>query len=116
MSQKHLIRFGSGAVGLICAVAAGHWNKLTGPIQMAMHSVLIVGLMLVGIWSDRRHPRFAIAICSMLAVHGLVLFAMRGLFPFSTILTVIPLFMMEGMMLFAVMLKILDVGRTTDDF
>jgi hypothetical protein len=115
MSKKHAIAFAGIAVGLLGAAAASHWSNFAAPIQMAMYSVMIVGLLLVGVWSDRRRPRFAIAICSMLAVHGIVLFTMRGLFPFRTILVVLPLALIEGTILFILLLKVLGDGRAGSD-
>ena len=115
MSKKHAIGFASIAVGVVGAAAATHWSRFAGPIQMTMYSVMIVGLLLVGIWSDRQRRRFGIAISSMLAIHALVLFAMRGFFPFHTVLVVLPLAFIEGTMLFILMLKVLGDGRADND-
>jgi predicted MFS family arabinose efflux permease len=80
-----------------------------------MYSVMTVGLLLVGFWSDRQRSGFAIAICSMLAAHCAFLFAIRGLFPFRTILTIVPVALMEGAILAILMLKILEHSRANDD-
>jgi hypothetical protein len=111
MSKKHAIALVSIAVGVVGAAAANHWSNFAGPIQMTMYSVMIVSLLLVGIWSDKQRPRFGIAICSMLAVHALVLFAMRGFFPFRTVLVVLPFAFIEGTLLFILVLKVLGDGR-----
>jgi sugar phosphate permease len=113
MSGKNMIRFGGGAIGLIDAAAVGHWKNLAGPIQMAMYSALTVGILLIGVWSDRQRPRFPIAICAMLAAHCLILFAIRSLFPFRTFLVIVPyiFIFMEGILLFILMLKIFGDGQ-----
>ena len=115
MSKKNAIRLGAAAVGLIGAAAAGYWKNSTGPIQMAVYTAMTVGLVLVGFWSDRRRPRFPIAICSILVAHCVALFAIRGIFPFRTILTIVPLALIEGVLLAGLLLKILAYGEATDD-
>jgi hypothetical protein len=114
MSRKNAIRIGAATVGLIGAVAAGHWKNFAAPIQMALYTAMTVGLVLVGFWSDRKRPRFPIAICLMLAAHGAVLFAIRGIFPFRTILAIGPLAIMEGIALAILLLNILEYGNSSD--
>lgn len=115
MSKKNAIRLGMGAIALITVAAEGHWRSFAGPIQMAMYTAMTVGLVLVGFWSDRRRPRFPIAVCSILAAHCGVLFAIRGIFPFRTVLTIVPLALIEGVLLASLLLKMLEYGRATDD-
>jgi hypothetical protein len=114
VSRKNRIRICAGALALISAAAAGHWKHLSGPIEMAMYSALTVGLVLVGFWADRRRPRFLIAVCSVLAAHCALLFAIRGIFPFRTILTVYSLAIIEGTALAVLLLKILEYGSSSD--
>ena len=115
MTKKNAIRLGAGAIALISVAAAGHWKSFAGPVQMAMYTAMTVGLVLVGFWSDRRRPRFPIAVCSILATHCVVLFALRGVFPFRTIFTIIPLILIECVLLASLLLKILEYGGATDD-
>ena len=115
MTKKNAIRIGAGIVGGTGAAAVGYSKDYAGPIQMAVYTALTVGLVLVGFWSDRRRPRFPVAVCSVLAVHCAVLFAVKGIFPFRTILTIYPLMIIEGTALAALLLKILEYGESGDD-
>jgi predicted MFS family arabinose efflux permease len=115
MTRKNAIRLGAGIVALVSVTAEGHWKNARGSIQMAMYTALTVGLVLVGFWSDRRRPRFRIAVCSVLVVHCALLFAIKGIFPFHTILTIYPLIIIEATALAALLLKILEYGKTGDD-
>jgi hypothetical protein len=115
MSRKNAVRFGAGAAAAICLIAEKRWAGLASPIQMGLYTVMTMGLVLVGFWSDRRRPRFTVAICSMLGAHCLVLYAIRGMFPFRTILTVCPLAIIEGIALAALLLKIVEYSETGGD-
>ena len=61
----------------------------------------------MGVWSDRRRPRYLTAICTAILIHTVILFLLRTVFPFKTVLTVVPIALLEAVILYAIMLKIL---------
>jgi hypothetical protein len=96
MQKKFVIMTFSIATGLLGAASVGHWPRYASQIQMALYSVIVLGLLLIGFWSDRLRQRFWRGIFVVMLLHSAILISMRSLFPFKTILIVIPIAVMEG--------------------
>ena len=72
---------------------------------MALFTVIVLGLLLIGFWSDRRHQGFWRGLGLVALLHSAILISMRSLFPFKTILIVIPLAIIEGVIAATLFLK-----------
>jgi len=107
MSNKHKAMLFGGIVGLSGAVAAGHWSDNAAPIQMAMYSVLILGLLSMAFWSDKSRPRFWMGMSLVFLFHSVVMYFIRSYFPFSPIFFVVPLGLVEFIVLAILQLKVL---------
>ena len=107
MSNKHIAMVFGGIVGLSGAVAAGQWSDNAAPIQMAMYSVLILGLLFMGFWSDKSRPRFWTGMSLVVLLHGVVMYFIRSYFPFSPIFFIVPLGVVEIIVLAIPLLKVL---------
>lgn len=102
----------SGAVAGVGCWADYQWPIHRAVFEMAVYSLLVLGLPMIGLRSDRRRPKFTLAVCSMIVAHLFALILFRSIFPFRTVLEIAPLILIEGALLFALALKILD-GRVS---
>ena len=91
--------------GLMGAASIGQWPEYAGQIQMALYSVIVLGLLLIGFWSDRSRQRFWSGIGLVVLLHSALLISIRSLFPFKTILVVIPIAISEGIIAATLFLK-----------
>lgn len=107
MQKKHKRMILGGAVGLCAAASEGIWPNHVTALQMAFYSIMSLGVAVMGVWSDRRRPRYLTAICTAILIHTVILFLLRTVFPFKTVLTVVPIALLEAVILYAIMLKIL---------
>jgi hypothetical protein len=73
---------------------------------MVFYSTLVVGLLLLSLWSDRRRPRYLRGMLLALLLHGVTLLLIRPLFPFKTVLAIVPTAFFECVVLVVVMLRI----------
>ena len=104
--QKKYARIAFGILtGLFGAIAVGQWPKYASAIQMLLYTVLVLGLMLISFWSDRGRARFWRAIGLVLLLHFALLFSIRSLFPFRTILVIIPIAIVEAIFASTLFLK-----------
>jgi hypothetical protein len=115
VSRKNALRLGAAAAAVIAVIAEKRWTSLASSVQMELYTEMTVVPVLVGFWSNRRRPRFAVAVCSVVGAHCLMLCLIREIFPFRTILTVYPLAIIEAAALAALLLKILEYGNTAGD-
>jgi len=95
------------ATGGFCAFAVGHWPVQAVPIQMALCSGFVFVPLILGFWSDISRTRFLVCILLTAALHAAALFLIRPLFPFRTVLVLVPIALTEFVVLAAVMLKVL---------
>jgi hypothetical membrane protein len=112
MQKRHARMILGGAVGLCAAVSEGIWPKHVIALQMAFYSIMSLGVAVIGVWSDRHCPRYPTAICIACLVHGMLLYIVRTVFPFKTVLIVVPIALLEAVILYAAMLKILGEEMT----
>ena len=106
MQRKSVIVVYGILVGLLGAVSANAWPGHTAQLQMATYTLAVLGLLTIGLWSDRGRPRIREAVGAGLILHTIFLLAIRQVFPFKTFLAVIPYAIIEGIGLAIVFLKI----------
>lgn len=107
INRKHIIAVCAIVVGLSCAAAVDHWPQFAVPIQMLLFSSFVFVPLFLGLWSERHRRIFWMCISLAVVVHGLLLYFIRSTFPFSTVLIVIPIALVEAVVIFAVMDKVL---------
>lgn len=93
-------------VGLVGAAAVGAWPSHAAHIQMALFTVLVFGPLAFGTWEDRHRPRFGAWVVLAIILHCGALSLIRSIFPFASILPIIPLVLIECVALFMLMLKL----------
>lgn len=93
-------------LGVSAAAAVHEWPEHATPIQMTLYSLAFVLILLPAFWDDRHHPRYVAAMSAALVIHVVILFFIRPLFPFKTILTVVPLLIVEAMILVGTIIKV----------
>jgi hypothetical protein len=107
MSHRHLVAVFGIVVGLGGAMAVRQWPDHAVVVHMTLYSTMVLGLLMLGLWSDRHRPRYWAGMFLVSLLHGITLVLVRPLFPFSTVLTVVPLALAEGAVLFALMMRLL---------
>lgn len=107
MPKKYVIMIFGIVTGLMGAVFVGQWPEYAVQIQMALYSVLVLGLLVIGFWSDRSRQQFWRGIGLVVLLHLALLISIRSLFPFKTILAVIPIAIAEGVIAGTLFLKII---------
>lgn len=105
MRSKTLVGILGAAVGLAAAVAEQQWSGQAIHVQITLYSVFVLLPLLLGLWKHRHQPRFWSGILLLFASHALFLFLIRSICPFRSILTIIPLILMEATIAFILMLK-----------
>lgn len=108
--KRHLSGMLGLVVGLAAAASVGHWPLQAAPIQMALYTALVFGPLLLGMWPDRDRRGFLTGLSLMFLLHAILLYFIRSAFPFRTILVIIPMVVIEGIIMFVLMLKILGDG------
>lgn len=89
------------------ALAVHFWPDHAIAAQMLMYSIVVIGAILIGLWSEKSTPGFVLWMGIVLLIHVGVLYPIRGIFPFRTFFTIIPLALIEIGVLTAVMFKLL---------
>ena len=112
MSRKNTLRAVVGILSVAAALGVGRWPEHATYIQMTFYSALILGLLLSGLWRDRNHPRFWKGILLIVVFHFIFLYLIRSMFPFRTVLAIVPVLIMEGIFGFTFMLLRLGYGRS----
>lgn len=98
------------AIGIMPAWAQRHCPSQAALIQMATLSFAVPGIVVWGLWSYRRKPRFIGGLILVTALHGLVLYAVRPMLPFGSGLTLITLIFLECLAGCVVVLRLV-LGR-----
>jgi hypothetical protein len=101
------------AVGGGGALAVYFWPDHAVATQMFMYSILVIGVILFGLWSEKNQPNFLLWMGCLLLIHAGLLYLIRGVFPFRTFLTIIPLALIEIVVLAAVMFKLLKTDESS---
>jgi hypothetical protein len=106
MQKKYVIMIFGIATGLIGAASVSQWPDYASQIQIVLYTVIVLGLLLIGFWSERSRQKFWKGICLVVLLHLALLVSIRSLFPFKTILLVIPMAIMEGIIAATLFLKV----------
>lgn len=107
MSKKHLRTISAITIGGFSVFAVGHWPVQAVPIQMALYSAMVLGPLIFAFWSDWSRNRFWICIFLAPALHVVALFLIRPVFPFRSVLVVVPIALAEATVLATVVVKVL---------
>lgn len=94
-------------IGLAAFLSVSLWPQYMTPIQMALYTTFVFGPLFLGLWAERHRLVFWIGILLTLALHGMLLYSIRSMFPFRTVLVVIPIALVESSVMFILMLKAL---------
>jgi hypothetical protein len=81
--------------GVLAAASVSRWPNYAPLIQMLFYSGVVLGLLIIAFWTDHGRRRFWVGICLVVLLHIACLLLIRPLFPFKTILVVIPVALME---------------------
>lgn len=98
-------------IGGSCAEAIHLWPEYKVPLQMTLYTCFIFGPLALALWSSRNLRGFWMVTLLMLAAHGLVLYTLRSTFPFSSVLIVIPIALVEVCAIYMIALKMLGIGK-----
>ena len=105
--NRKIVKIIIGAVvGVSGAAAERQWPEHATVIQMALYSLGVIIPLLLSFWPDRRHPKYIVAMSLASIIHVVILYAIRSLFPFGTILAILPVALVEFIVLAAVIIKI----------
>lgn len=112
MSKKRGRAVLGAVAGLAVLTALGEWPSQAALIQMALYTSFVLVPLFLGLWPGRHRDRFWPGIAAAVALHFVFLYSIRAMFPFSTILTMIPIALIEFTILVVLMLKLL--GDSTE--
>jgi len=112
MQKKHVRMIFGITVGICGAAATDVWPSHLAAAQMMFFSLLSLGAVVIGLWSDRNRPRYLLGMCAVLLLHGAFLYLARSIFPFKTVLVIVPLAIVEAAVMFAIILKILGENQS----
>jgi cellulose synthase/poly-beta-1,6-N-acetylglucosamine synthase-like glycosyltransferase len=82
---------------------------------MALYTFFVFGPLALAQWSSRRQRNFWIGASLLIAAHGLVLYIIRSIFPFRSVLVIIPIALIEACALYFIMLKMIGDGDGSAD-
>ena len=104
-TESSVIGVSAGVLGLL---AIHLWPNQAAQIQMTLLSFLVIVPVIWGHWGRRHMPRFKVAVISFVVLHGFILYCIRSMFPFRSILPFIPMMLIEGIAGFVIILKFVD--------
>jgi hypothetical protein len=105
MQKKYMIALFGIGTGLMGAASVRQLPGYASQIQMVLYTVIVLGLLIIGFWSDLGRQKFWKGICLVALLHLAILISIRSLFPFKTILVVIPIAVTEGIIAATLFLK-----------
>jgi threonine/homoserine efflux transporter RhtA len=82
---------------------------------MALYTFFVFGPLALALWSSRRQRNFWIGASLLIATHAVVLYIIRSIFPFRSVLIVIPIALVEACALYLIMLKMIGTGEDSTD-
>jgi hypothetical protein len=106
MKKKHLIAIFSSVIGASGAWASYSWPRYAVAIQMALFTSFVFVPLFMFFWSERVRRPFWICISVALVAHGLLLCMIRSIFPFSSVLVLVPIAIVEASVIFTAIDKI----------
>jgi hypothetical protein len=109
--RSRLVAIVATVIGGSCAEAIHLWPEYKIPLQMTLYSCFIFGPLALALWSSRNLLGFWMVTMLTLAAHALVLYMLRFTFPFSSVLIVIPIALVEVCAIYMVALKLLGIGK-----
>lgn len=107
MKRKYVVMVFATVTGLVGAASVGQWPSHAPLIQMVLYSVIVLGLLLISFWSDRSQREFWKGIGLVVLLHVGFLILIRSLFPFKTILIVLPMALTEGVVAATLFLRVI---------
>ena len=113
MSKKQVRMWFGIAVGGGGALAVHFWPDHAIAAQMLMYSIIVIGAILIGLWSEKNQPNFVLWMGCLLLIHAGLVYLIRGAFPFRTFFTIIPVALIEIVVLAAVMFKLLKTDQSS---
>jgi hypothetical protein len=108
MKKKYVAMIFATVTGFVGAAAAGQWPDYASLIQMVLYSVIVLGLLFISFWSHRGRRKFWKGIALVALLHVVFLILMRSLFPFKTILIVLPMAIIEGVVAATLFLRVIS--------
>jgi cytochrome bd-type quinol oxidase subunit 2 len=108
MKIKYVVMIFATVTGLVGAASASQWPNHASLIQMVLYSVMVLGLLFLSFWSDRGRREFWKGIAFVVLLHAVFLLLIRSLFPFKTILIVLPMAITEGVVAATLFLRVSD--------
>jgi hypothetical protein len=106
MPKKYVVIIFGSVAGLVGEESVYHWPNYAAQIQMLLYTVIVLGSLLIGFWADRGREKVWKGICVVVLLHVALLVSIRSLFPFKTILAIIPMAIMEGTIAATLFLKL----------
>jgi uncharacterized membrane protein YhhN len=108
MNSKSTLKVASLVLGLGAAFAVQHWPSQTRTLQMSFYSLLVLGIVLVFLWTQRKEHKVWPVICLALVIHAIALLVLQQYFPFRTVLVIVPFAFIEVVILFAIAIKLFE--------
>jgi hypothetical protein len=107
MKRKYVVAVFATVTGLVGAASVRQWPDHASLIQMVLYSAIVLGLLLISFWSDRSQREFWKGIGLVLLLHAGFMVLIRSLFPFKTILIVLPMAITEGVVAATLFLRVI---------
>jgi len=92
--KKNLFLLG-GAVGVAAGIALIAWPNQTFPIEIIVYTAMIAVPIFRMLLPRIRRRRFWLTVGLLFVAHGLFLWLVRSLFPFKTVLALVPYALLE---------------------
>jgi hypothetical protein len=105
MNAKSTLKVASLVLGLSAAFAVEQWPYQTKAIQMSFYSLLVLGVVSVFLWTQRKEHKVWPLMCLAVLIHAIALLTLRQYFPFQTVLVIVPFAFIEVVILFAIAIK-----------
>jgi hypothetical protein len=107
MNAKSTLKVASLALGLGAAFAVHQWPSQTRIFQMSFYSLLVLGIILTFLWTQRDEHKVWPIMCLALLIHAIALLGLQQYFPFQSVLVIIPFAFIEVVILLALAIKAL---------
>jgi cellulose synthase/poly-beta-1,6-N-acetylglucosamine synthase-like glycosyltransferase len=107
MKKKHLVAIFASVAGGSSAWASYSWPQYAAVIQVALFTSFVFVPLFMFFWSEINRGAFWFSISAAIVVHGLLLYVIRSVFPFSSVLVVVPIALVEASAIFVAIDKIL---------
>lgn len=88
-----------GAIGIGGGIALASLPRWTRALEMTMYTAMVAVPILFRLRARRWQPRFRTTVLILCIVHGLFLWLLRSIFPYKTVLILIPYALLEVLVL-----------------